>query len=372
MLSLDHMNATLAVDSTAKTIRVQAGKRLHELYADMERHGLAFEAVGNIMIQSVAGALSTATHGSNAGAGSLSEHVVALRMVLANGTRVSVDRSHGDLLSVVSTSIGALGVITEVTLQCVETYKVDGTDPTVNCTKSTVIGLQDYLENFSALIDGPQSHIFQMDLSERAVLMVSELNRCTSGPKCVPWYQGLTTYIDFPFKTYEAEMWVDRQSFPSVMRQFSEFVEEHEDKLPQPEGKEHVGPIAVWRLAGRPVAKESSWMSPGFGHSTMALTFVQYCINVTAPGSHEDMPCDSAALAAQYALFGEALERISYLHGARPHWGKANLRSNASYLAQVYPFFNRFNQLRLEWDPEALFMNDYLRHRLDGVRSAVV
>merc|ERR1712137_26099 len=208
-----------------------------------------------------------------------------------------------------------------------------------------------------------------MDMSKRTVVTVSELNRCTSGPKCVPWYQGQTTAVDFPFKTYEQEMWVDRRSFPSVMQRFLEFVEEHKDELPQP-SPEPIGP--VWIFSGRPVAKESSWMSPGFGHSSMVFTFAQICLSGNPFGSYEDIPCDSAAMAAQYDLFGEALERISYLHGARPHWGKANLQSNASYLAQVYPFFHRFNQLRLEWDPEGLFMNDYLRHRLDGVHSAVV
>jgi len=112
LLSLDNMQGVEAVDSEAGTARVQAGTRLKLLGDELLKRGLAQENLGDIDVQSIAGAISTGTHGTGARFGSIATQVVGLTLVTASGQVIECSaEQRPDIFKAAQVSLGALGVI---------------------------------------------------------------------------------------------------------------------------------------------------------------------------------------------------------------------------------------------------------------------
>ncbi|KAK2608437.1 D-arabinono-1,4-lactone oxidase [Conoideocrella luteorostrata] len=125
MVNLDRFNKILSVDSETGVVTVESGIRLFTLCEALERYGLAMPNLGSINQQSIAGAISTGTHGSSVQHGLMSEDVLLLKITLANGTTQSCSaESNPELFKAALLSLGALGIITEVTLRAVPAFTV--------------------------------------------------------------------------------------------------------------------------------------------------------------------------------------------------------------------------------------------------------
>ncbi|MGB7878242.1 MAG: D-arabinono-1,4-lactone oxidase, partial [Ilumatobacteraceae bacterium] len=123
LLSLDLMNQILSVNGTDVT--VQAGIRLRDLNDQLFERGLAMPNLGDINVQSIAGATSTATHGTGLAYGNLATTIVGLEIVTGDGTILRADEHHEpELLRVARVGLGALGIVTEVTLRCVPAFNL--------------------------------------------------------------------------------------------------------------------------------------------------------------------------------------------------------------------------------------------------------
>jgi L-gulonolactone oxidase len=111
LLGLDKMNRVLAVDGFDVT--VQAGIRLRDLNEELAQRGLALPNLGDIDRQSIAGAASTATHGTGAALGNLATTIVAMEIVSGDGTVVRCDESNDpEMLRLARVGLGALGIVT--------------------------------------------------------------------------------------------------------------------------------------------------------------------------------------------------------------------------------------------------------------------
>ena len=86
LLSLDRMDRVLDVDRSSGLVRVQAGITLGALSDELWRHGLAFENLGDIDVQSIAGATATGTHGTGSRLPNLSAALHSIELVLADGS----------------------------------------------------------------------------------------------------------------------------------------------------------------------------------------------------------------------------------------------------------------------------------------------
>src|SRR3954469_26031543 len=128
MVSLDNMQAIVDVDRASGLVEVQGGVKLHELGELLAEHGLAMENLGDIAVQSLAGAISTATHGTGLNYPNLSAQVHAIRLITANGDVLTVDDSDPETFRAARVAIGSLGVISTVTLQTVPTYTLKRLD----------------------------------------------------------------------------------------------------------------------------------------------------------------------------------------------------------------------------------------------------
>ncbi|KAL2023595.1 hypothetical protein VTK56DRAFT_2203 [Thermocarpiscus australiensis] len=125
MVNLDHFNRVLSVDAATGLCVLQSGIRLHQLSAALDRAGLAMPSLGSIDEQSIAGAISTGTHGSSTLHGLISESVVALKITLADGrTRACSPDENPELFRAALLSVGALGIIAEVTFRAVPAFSL--------------------------------------------------------------------------------------------------------------------------------------------------------------------------------------------------------------------------------------------------------
>ena len=120
LMSLDGLQGILSVDEEAGTVDVLGGTQLKRLGDDLLARGLAQENLGDIDVQSIAGAVSTGTHGTGAEFGTLSTQLAGLTLVTASGDIVECsDEENPDLFKAAQVSMGALGVIARVKLRVV-------------------------------------------------------------------------------------------------------------------------------------------------------------------------------------------------------------------------------------------------------------
>ncbi|KAG6014541.1 D-arabinono-1,4-lactone oxidase [Claviceps lovelessii] len=128
MVNLDRFNKILSVDAASGIVAMESGIRLYALCEALEKHGLAMPNLGSINQQSIAGAISTGTHGSSVQHGLMSEDILALRVTLADGqTRSCSAESDPDLFRAALLSLGALGIITQVTFRAVPAFTLKWT-----------------------------------------------------------------------------------------------------------------------------------------------------------------------------------------------------------------------------------------------------
>lgn len=125
MINLDNFNKVLSACTETGIVVMQSGIRLHTLSEKLHEHGLAMPNLGSINEQSIAGAISTGTHGSSAQYGLLSESVIALKVTLSSGkTEFCSADDKPELFRAALLSLGALGIITEVVLKAVPVFKL--------------------------------------------------------------------------------------------------------------------------------------------------------------------------------------------------------------------------------------------------------
>ena len=123
------MQRVIDADPASGLVRVQGGITLHQLGPLLAPRRLALENQGDIDTQTVAGALATATHGTGVRFGNLSTRVAAMRLVTASGDVVEVDReSDPDALLAARVSLGALGIASEIVLECIPLYTLTRID----------------------------------------------------------------------------------------------------------------------------------------------------------------------------------------------------------------------------------------------------
>ncbi len=129
---LDGLSEVLDVDRASGFVRAQAGISIRELSRRLDAHGLALENLGDIDVQSIAGAISTATHGTGARLRNISAQVAELTLVLADGsTLVCSPERDAEVFRAARVGLGSLGVVAEATLRCVPAFTLHGVDAPV-------------------------------------------------------------------------------------------------------------------------------------------------------------------------------------------------------------------------------------------------
>nr|PNR41378.1 hypothetical protein PHYPA_018781 [Physcomitrium patens] len=362
-LSLKPMHKVLALDDKARTVTVDAGITYAQLCPYLDSKGFALHNLASLLDTTVAGAISTATHGSGNKNGNLATAVYALEFVHANGDVVKYSRgsSHSDELNpiqAVVVGLGALGVITRITLDIQPTY-------TVRQWVYENLPLEELAENFDAITSGGYSVSFFTDWQKKRIkqlwIKVREgYGQPFWGPKK---YFGATlaTRKLHPIEGFNAANctdqlgipgpWYDRLphfrlgSIPSAGDELqSEYIVARSDAVDAILAVEtlgnQIGPhLFVSEI--RTIAADDLWMSTAYGRQSVAIHFTW-----------------KNELAAVQRLMTLIEGKLAPFH-PRPHWGKLFTVPPAE-LHSEYEKLPSFLRMADEHDPSGKFRNDFL------------
>jgi FAD-linked oxidoreductase len=370
MVRLDGLNRILDVDPVGGLVTVEAGMRLRELSAALHEHGRALANLGDIDRQTVAGAISTATHGTGGRLQNLSAQVAAVELVTAAGDVValSADRDP-DGFRAARVGLGALGALATVTLRTVPAFtlhRVDATQP-----------LADVLDGFERLVDD-NDHFEFFTFPYTGAAITVRRNR-THAPRRPRSKLALTVDARLVQPVIaNALMAVGARRpalVPSLNRRFAplvaegEYVDdshrvftsertlrftEMEYAVPRAHGPEVVRRVLDWvherrfptnlPLECRAVAADDAFLSPSYERDTVYVAVHQY-------------------RGVEWRPYFDAVEAIAAEYGGRPHWGKRHGLTRET-LASRYPRFDDFLAVRDRLDPGRVFANAYTRRCL--------
>jgi FAD-linked oxidoreductase len=368
LLSLDRMGALLDADPGSGLVRAEAGIRLHALSRGLAQHGLAMPNLGDIDEQSVAGAIATATHGTGVTLPNVSAQVRALRLVSARGTVVDV--AGGEELLAARVAIGALGVVTEVTLQTVPAFTLRGVDAPVALAE-VLDGLDERVETHrhfeffvfphadtaltrtNDVVDEPprprpqwRAWVDDILLANRAFQLACVIGRAF--PRAIPSLNRLATRLS------GTSTRVDRSDRIFASPRLVRFTE-MEYALPRAVAADAVRAIKAtaeryainFPIEVRFVAPDDALLSPAHQRETVYIAV-------------------HAFKGMAWGPYFRAVEAIADEHGGRPHWGKRHFQTAAT-LAPRYPGWERFAGVRARFDPDGVFSNAYTDRVLGAV-----
>lgn len=379
LLSLERMDRVLGVDRDSGRVRVEAGITINALSAELARHGLAFENLGDIDVQTIAGAISTATHGTGARLRNLSAQVESLELVLADGSTLTCSATDEDPSAYLAArvGIGSLGVVAAVTLRCVPAFTLRGVDAPAP--------LEETLERLDELGDANEHFEFFVFPHARTALTrtnnrVEEPPRprsrgrayledvaltnhafhafCLAGramPRAIPRINrlvtkvaGSTVRIDRSDRIFasprlvrftEMEYAVPRERTAEAVRRVMALVPQRGFHVPFP-------------IEVRLVAPDDAFLSPVHERPSGYIAVHMF-------------------KGMEWEPYFRAVEQIMDEYGGRPHWGKRHFQTAAT-LRPRYPRWDDWQAVRARLDPGGRFVNAYAERVLGALPNPTV
>jgi FAD-linked oxidoreductase len=365
LLALDRMTRVLDVDNATGLVRVQAGITIRELGRRLAEHGLAQENLGDIDVQSVAGAISTATHGTGVGLRNISAQVAELTLVLADGSTLQCSTERDpEVFRAARVGLGALGVVAEVTLRCVPAFRLRGSDApaplgeTLERFEELALG-NDHFEFFvfphadTALTrtnnrtEEPPRPRSRAAAYANDVLLTNHAFEliCRAGrrfPRRIPQLNRLVTRlagaserVDHSERIFasprlvrftEMEYALPRASTEEAVRRVLEVIERRGFAVPFP-------------IEVRTVAPDDAFLSTAADRESGFVAVHMY-------------------KGMEWEPYFRAVEAIMDELDGRPHWGKRHFQTAAT-LRGRYPDWDRFQAVRGRLDPYGRFANDW-------------
>jgi len=369
-LDLSGWTGVISADAESGLVTVRSGTTIAALDAALDALGLAMPNLGDIDAQTIAGAISTGTHGTGARLGGIATAVAGLELVLADGSVASCSAEQSpDLFAAARVSLGALGVVSAVTLSCVPAFDL--------AADERPMPLGEVLARFGEFAaDNDHFEFYWFPYGKNA--LVKRNNRATELPPRMPGWRRFFEYEVMENAAFGAVCRTGRAvprlikplnrlaaatlsarsySAPShqvfVTPRRVRFVES-EYAVPRESVLDVLAELraAVPRLAHpvmfpvevRVAAADDIWLSTAYGRDTAYVAIHQY-------------------VGLPYREYFAAFESIAAAVGGRPHWGKMHTL-DAKRLGELYPRFADFLRIRDETDQERRFANPYLEQVL--------
>ncbi|WPR74514.1 D-arabinono-1,4-lactone oxidase [Algoriphagus sp. NG3] len=321
-----HSRSTNQVDMLPGTDIKEAGKLLIQ-------KNLSMHNTGDVDLQLIGGAFATGTHGSGIKLQNLSGMIVGCRLVDGNGEIHEIDQSDLPKLNAAKVSLGALGVITQFTLQAEPAEKF--------VRQEFWARVDDCMENLDNLIGSnrmfdfywyPRNDLVKLRLCNPTGDKVERPAYGVPAKEEEGWlYEILPQERDLKFE--EMEYLLPFEAGPACFREIRKrIIDKH---------RHYVG----WRVLYRTIAADDVYLSPSFSRDSVSMSILQ---NVDL----------------EYQSYFDDLEPIFRAHGGRPHWGKKHSLT-AEEIRDMYPKWDDFMKLRRQLDPDNIFLNDYLTRILD-------
>ena len=361
LLSTKEMNKVVSIDTKAHTVTVEGGIKYGELAPYLHQHGFALHNLASLPHISVAGSVTTATHGSGVKNGNLASAVSALEIVIADGSVVHLskaadpDKFHAEVVG-----LGALGVITKVTLKIEPTYMM-------RQRVFLKLPMSEVKQHFEDIVSAGYSVSLFTDWQSDSINEVWIKSRIDEKDHSQLEFYGakaatknLHPIYDHPAESCTDQMgvpgpWYERLPHfkmgftPSSGKELqSEYFVPFHHAVEAIEaisrlGKQ-VGPhLFITEI--RTIAADNLWMSPC--HNQQSVT-IHFTWKPETEAVLKLLPTIEAALAP---------------FNARPHWGKVFTLA-PKVLQSRYPKLADFKKLVAEYDPHGKFRNDFLQHNL--------
>jgi FAD-linked oxidoreductase len=365
MVDLSGMNRVLDVEG--EIVTVEAGITLHDLGEQLAARGLAMENQGDVDPQTLAGAISTGTHGTGELFRNLSSQVLGVRLITGRGDVLDV--RDGDDLRAARIGLGALGAISAVTLRCVPAFTIHRIDEPRP--------LDEVLPRLDELVDAHDHwEAFTLPYTRTALTLSSR--RTDREPRPRPRARAFLRDVVVENAALDAACRLGKRfpsTIPRVNRRFAALMSraEHLDAshrvyantrlvsftemeygIPREHAAEALERVLAlierrrlqvgFPIELRVVAADDALLSTAYGRPTAYIAVHQY---------H----------GMEFETYFRAVEAIMEDYGGRPHWGKRHYQSSAT-LAARYPEWQRFQEVRRRLDPEGRFDNDYTRRVL--------
>lgn len=361
-VSLGHFQK-MELDEEMGVVTVGSGVRYGDLAPFLQEKGYALHNLASLPHISVAGACSTGTHGSGVANGNLSTAVFAIEFIKANGEKENLSRAHEmDKFLGAVIGLGALGVITQISLDIEPTYEVSQhvyLEMPLTQLEGNLEAVLSSGYSVSLFTDWQQESINQVwikrktseavpvkpewygaKLADRDVHPIIEISpeNCTRQMGVPgPWYDRLPHFkmgfTPSSGKELQTEFFVPRQYAWDAMMAIQKL------------GKV-VGPLLMISEL-RTIDADDLWMSPCYQQSCMAIHFT--------------WKQDAEALSRILPQVETALEPFE----ARPHWGKI-FGITSAQLEGRYPRMADFQNLLNQFDPNGKFRNAYIERNIFG------
>lgn len=380
MLRTAKLDRLLEVNTEKHYVMAQCGITLNDLHAQLARYGLAMTNVGSISDQTLAGVVTTATHGSGIGYGVMSTHVMGLTLLLADGSRVFCSRNERPDLFIASVcGLGATGFILNIQLQVEPAFRLREVQES--------LPFDEFMQRYDELVFSAQHVRFWWYPASNTV-RCSYLDR-SKEPKnpADNWWRNtlfghhitqffmfiaryfifLNTWIshyicwlissrtvgvndshiifnvDCRYPQHTTEWAVPYRNSQACLREIRTWLEQ---ESADPSGiRPHV-PVEI-----RFTAPDDIWLSPSNGQPTCWIGIVQY---------------KPYGFNVPYRRYFGGYETIVARHQGRPHWAKAHhLRPDV--LRKLYPSFDDFIKVIQDVDPNGMFRNEYIQRHILGM-----
>lgn len=368
LLSLEQMTRLVDHDPAAHRATLTGGTRIAIAGELLNSIGQHFENEPDINLQSVAGAVSTSTHGTGLALRSMSGYITAMKLVLADGSVVtcSADRDR-ELFDAARVSIGCLGIISEVTFQNRAAYRLAEDTKVMDLADAMAFidrqrKVDRHVEIFVFPFGG-KAMIKQMNITADAetppaesTFDENELVRLASeAVRLAPVTKGMIQKLVGAFVEETRRVAPAHRMFPNVRTvQFNEM----EYTVPAEQGLACLQEIVdVIRARDFPVFFPIEYRYTAADDTALGMFAGRAGASISVHQYHKQ----------DYQALFNAIEPVFRRHQGRPHWGKLHTLG-AKDLRATYPRFDEFLTVRRRVDPQGRFLNPYLRHML-GVSS---
>ncbi|KAG5645619.1 hypothetical protein DXG03_005610 [Asterophora parasitica] len=380
MLRTTKLNRLLEVNAEKHYVVAQGGITLHDLHAQLAHHGLAMMNVGSISDQTLAGIVTTATHGSGITYGVMSTHCLGLTLLLADGSRVFCSRNERpDLFLASICGLGTTGLILSIQLEVEPAYRLKEIQESMP--------FDDFMRRYDELVHSAQHvRFWWFPASDTVRCSYSDRSKEPKNPAGSWWWHTFWGYhitqlflffaryflflntwishytcwlissrtvgvddghaifnVDCRYPQHTTEWAVPFRESQACLREIWAWLEQ---ESMDPNGiRPHV-PVEI-----RFSAPDDIWLSPSSSQRTCWIGIVQY---------------KPYGFNVPYRRYFAGYETIVARHQGRPHWAKAHhLQPDA--LRKLYPRFDDFIQVIQDVDPNGMFRNEYIQRHILGM-----
>lgn len=379
LMRLDFLTGLTDINRASLTATFLAGTSVSDANKALAHYGLAFENLGRLSSQSLAGAIATGTHGTGITYGIIATQVCSLKLVTSEGELLECSPERNpEIFRTALVSLGALGIIVEITFKVVPMFRLHAAERghpynkivpnfaerahgadhyefswlpgshevrTRRLTQLQLLpnGFEPHFARISRARRHGGDHLLNNGIFEPMLLLGTKFPATQKALNAVAtWGKGNRRYADLAPEVFTINRRIrqNNMEYAFPLENIPGILNELRSRLGDMRGE------LAFPLVVRTSAADKIPLSPAYGRLTGYISVREYW-------------------RAPYLEEFTFIESIFKAHGGRPHWGQLHTQ-NAASLSGLYPEFETFIELREEMDPRGVFLNPYLERVLLG------